>query len=158
MRGRLFQRDKIEMSSSAAQKDRATTGHGEKLSRKCNAAITALLTQPTLADAAASVGISETTLWRWLQRDDFRLKLRQAQETVFDGALKNLQSLTSEAVICLQRNLRCKRPSVQVQAARTILHFSLKSRELFDLETRISELESRIQERENFSKAQVDEA
>ena len=145
------------MSASAAHKAKGTAGHGEKLSRKCNAAIAALLTQPTLADAAASVGISETTLWRWMQRDDFRRKLRQAQETVFDGALKKLQSLTTEAVRCLNRNLNCKRPSVQVLAARTILHFSLKSRELFDLETRISELETRLQEREKFSKHPLDD-
>jgi hypothetical protein len=88
----------LEMRSAAAQKPRATTGHGEKLTRKANAAIAALLSHATLADAAASVGISETTLWRWMQRDDFRRRLRQAQETVFDGALKNLQGSTTEAV------------------------------------------------------------
>lgn len=144
------------MRFSTAEKPRATAGHGEKLTRKANAAIAALLSEPTLADAAACVGISETTLWRWLQRDDFRQKLKQAQETVFDGALNNLQSSTTEAVNCLRRNLNCKRPSVQVQAARSLLHFTLKARELFDQEARITELETRLKEYEDFDKNHTD--
>jgi hypothetical protein len=142
------------MKSSTATKPRATSGHGEKLTRKANAAIAALLSHATLADAAGSVGISETTLWRWLQRDDFRRRLRQAQETVFDGALKTLQGSTTEAVNCLRRNLNCKRPSVQVQAARSIIHYTLKTRELFDLQVRLDELEARLEEREKFALTQ----
>jgi len=45
-------------------------GHGEKLSRKQEQAIAALLTCPTIEQAAKAAGVGETTLWRWLQDSD----------------------------------------------------------------------------------------
>src|SRR5215470_6810621 len=78
-------------------------GHGEKLSRKREAAILALLAHPTIPEAAKACGISETTMWRWLQRSDFQERYREAQHRVFDGALRSLQSASTEAVDCLRR-------------------------------------------------------
>ena len=54
-------------------------GHGEKLSRKQEQAIVALLQQSTIAEAARVAGIGETTLWRWLQNDDFKVEYRSAK-------------------------------------------------------------------------------
>ena len=42
-------------------------GHGEKLTRKMDAAIVALLTHATIPAAARNCGVAEVTLWRWLQ-------------------------------------------------------------------------------------------
>jgi len=95
-----------------------------------------------MPEAAKAVGVSETTLWRWLQRDDFQKYYRDARDKVFDGALGALQRAAKEAVNCLRRNLECSRPGVQVQAARTIIDFTLKARELFDLEIRLAQLEA----------------
>src|SRR6185312_4812372 len=83
------------MKSNAARSEsihdniigRKPRGHGDKLGRKAEAAIVALLAHPTMPEAAKAAGVSETTLWRWLQRDDFRKKYREAQAKVFDGAL-----------------------------------------------------------------------
>lgn len=149
------------MKSNTARNPRAddayqakrASGHGEKLTRKSQAAILALLAHPTIPEAAKACGVSETTLWRWLQRDDFREKYREAQNKVFDGALGSLQGATIEAVDCLRRNLNCKNPSAEVQAARIILGYTLKAREMFDHETRISELESASKAREEAEKA-----
>ncbi len=55
--------------------DQKPRGHGDKLERKTEAAIVALLAHPTMPEAAKAAGVSETTLWRWLQRDDFRKKI-----------------------------------------------------------------------------------
>jgi hypothetical protein len=43
-----------------------------KFSRKHEQAISALLTQPTLAEAATTVGVGEATLRRWLQQESFQ--------------------------------------------------------------------------------------
>jgi hypothetical protein len=43
------------------------TGHGEKLSRKQDQAITALVTWPSITEAAAQCGLAEVTLRRWLK-------------------------------------------------------------------------------------------
>lgn len=132
-------------------------GHGEKLSRNAELAILALLANPTIPKAAKAAGISETTLWRWLQEDDFRAKYKEAQNKVFDGALSSLQGAATDAVDCLRRNLNCKTPAVQVQAARAILDFSLKAEQMFDLQTRISCLEVALDAREQAEKVSFEE-
>src|SRR5688572_27719597 len=43
----------------------AMNGHGERLSRKQEQAVVALLEQPTLGQAAAAVGVNEKTLRSW---------------------------------------------------------------------------------------------
>ena len=142
------------MSGNALRKTKGNTarqsseGHGERFSRKSEAAILALLAHPTIPEAAKAAGVSETTLWRWLQRDDFQKRYRESQEKVFDNALGALQCATTEAVNCLRRNLNCKNPATQVQAARTILDYTLKAREMFDLENRIAQLEAALKARE----------
>ena len=47
------------------------SGHGEKLTRKKEQAIVALLTEPTITRAADSAGIAEATLRRWMRLDEF---------------------------------------------------------------------------------------
>jgi hypothetical protein len=118
-------------------------GHGEKLSRKEEQAIVALLQLPTLRDAASSLGISDVTLWRWLQRPDFMERYRAARRQVVEGALANLQQATSEAAATLQRNLTCGVPSVEIRAAVAILDQAVKAVELLDIEERVAALEQR---------------
>jgi hypothetical protein len=140
----------IQIADRSEQKSR---GHGDKLDRRSEAAIVALLTHPTLPDAAQSAGVSETTLWRWLQRDDFRTKYREAQSKIFEGALGSLQLGSIDAVVCLRRSLNCSNVSVQVQAAKAILDYTIRAREMFELENRIALLEAALRAREEADKA-----
>ena len=148
------------MKANTARSDHSGTtseheqrGHGDKLGRKAEAAIVALLSHPTMPEAAKAAGVSETSLWRWLQREDFQKKYREAQGKVFDGALGSLQGASTEAVNCLRRNLSCGNPSAEVHAARTILDYTLRARELFDLENRIALLEAALKAREEADKS-----
>lgn len=139
---------KATASKKREPESEAGRGHGEKLTRRQDAAIVALLAHPTIPEAAKAAGVSETTLWRWLQRDDFRKKYREAQDKVFDGALGSLQGASTEAVACLKRNLTSGTPSAEVQAAKVILEYTIKARELFGLEARIMQLEAQLKARE----------
>jgi DNA-binding MurR/RpiR family transcriptional regulator len=111
------------------------------LSRRHEAVIVALLSNPKIKDAAAAAGVNEATVWRLIQRQDFQQRYREAQAKVFDGALGTLQGVTTEAVAALQRNLSCGTPSAEVAAAKAILDFTMKARELLDLGDRVKELE-----------------
>jgi HEAT repeat protein len=119
-------------------------GHGQKLSRKEETAISALLTQGTLAEAASLAGIGEATLRRWLQRDDFRTAYRRARREAVSQAVAHLQRVSGEAVETLRviMNDDQKPSSVRVTAARVILEISIKAVELEDLEVRIAALEA----------------
>lgn len=105
------------------------------------AAIVALLSSPTIPEAAKAAGISESSLLRWMERGDFQRKYRAARREVIECAIASLQSAAGEAVETLRRNLRCGKPSVEVRAAATILEISIRGIELIDLEERISDLE-----------------
>ena len=119
-------------------------GHGEKLSRKQEALISALLTAPTLADAAHTAGIGEVTAWRWLKDATFQATYREARRQVVQQAIVQVQQATGEAVETLRQVMQAADApaSAKVSAAKTILETAAKAVELEDLEARIVALEA----------------
>ena len=122
-------------------------GHGEKLSRKQEALISALLTAPTLADAAHTAGIGEVTAWRWLKEADFQAAYREARRAVVQQAITQVQRATGEAVETLRSVMQdAEAPaSAKVSAAKAILETAVKAVELEDLEARLAALEAQGQ-------------
>ncbi len=123
------------------------SGHGEKLGRKQELAIAALLRSPTIAGAAEQAGVSEATLFRWLQRPDFEEAYRRARQAAVDQAISQLQQATGQAVSTLQDvQADAEAPaSSRVTAAKTVLEMALKLRESEELEARLAALEEQLQ-------------
>lgn len=96
-------------------------GHGEKLNRRREAAIAALLRHPTVGDAAQAIGVHERTLRRWLGQLDFRAAFDRAAETALADAIARLGALAGEAVETLRAGLRGELKSSQVRSAIGIL-------------------------------------
>ena len=126
-------------------RDCGSAGHGDK-GRLRERAVAALLSAPSVGQAAKKVGLSKATLYRWMQEPDFRTALRSARREIVDATIGRLQAVTTEAVTALHKALTCHTPTVRVSAARAILGFSFRSVELMDLEDRIAELEQRFKE------------
>ena len=124
------------------------SGHGEKLSRKQEQGIKALLIQSTLGEAATAIGVDERTLRRWL-RDNavFQMAYRQARRAVVQHAIVQVQQATGEAVETLRKVMQAADApaSAEVSAAKTILETAVKAVELEDLEARIASLEAQGQ-------------
>jgi DNA-binding MurR/RpiR family transcriptional regulator len=118
------------------------------LSRRHEAVVVALLANPTITCAAQAAGVSESTVWRLMQREDFQRRYREAQDKAFDGALGALQAAGTEAIDSLKRNLTCGTPAAEVQAAKAILDFTLKVREQLDYDRRLRQLEDALKARE----------
>jgi hypothetical protein len=74
------------------------SGHGEKMSRRQEAAIAALLCEPTHAAAAAKAGIGEATLRRWLRLPAFAAAYRAARRELVEAAVGRIQAATGQAV------------------------------------------------------------
>jgi hypothetical protein len=117
------------------------SGHGEKRSRQAEAAISALLTCPTLDAAAGQVGIAPVTLRRWLADADFKARYRAARRQVVEQAIGGLQQAAGEAVEALRRNLVCGVPAAEIAAAKAIVDQAVKGVELVDLAERVEQLE-----------------
>ena len=124
-------------------------GHGEKLSRKQEQAIIALLQMPTIGEAAKAAGIGESTLGRWLQNDEFQERYREAKRQAVAQAVTRLQQVCSEATEALRGVLNdTEAPaSSRVSAAKTVLEMAIKGVELEDLAGRVDKLEKLSKER-----------
>ena len=117
-------------------------GHGEKLTRKHEEAITALLGQPTIGDAAKQVGIGEATMRRWMKLEDFLAAYRAARRQAVENAIGQLQAAAGKAVETLVSCLEAEGDSLRLRAAVAILDQANRGMELLDLECRLSALEA----------------
>ncbi len=120
----------------------------KQLTARQEAAITALLAAPTQAAAAATCGVSEPTLRRWLKLPPFRRAYLDARRQVVEGVVSRLQQLATKAVEALERNLTCENPATEVRAALGVLEQTFRGVELLDLAERVEELEQRQQYQE----------
>lgn len=125
------------------------TGHGEKLTRKADDLIVALLAHDSISAAAKAARIAEKTAHRWLALPEFQREYRAARRQVVEQSLATIQTVTTEAVDCLRRNLTCGKASVEVSAAVAIIGQAVKAVELVDLEERLAELEARFSATKN---------
>jgi len=122
------------------------SGHGEKLTRRKEAAIAALLQEPTVAKAAAAAGVSEATLSRWMRQAEFAQAYCQARRDTVSAAVARLQQASSTAVDALVEVIRSPDApySVRVSAAKTVMELAFKGAELEDLGARIGHLEEAV--------------
>jgi len=116
----------------------------EDLTSKQQAAILALMQQPTVSAAAQAAGCGERTLYRWLQEYAFQQAYREARREAVTQALTQLQQLAGEAVRTLAEVLRDPESSSasKVSAAKLILDYGCRD----NFEERLQELEQRLQE------------
>jgi hypothetical protein len=101
--------------------------NGPNLTDKQEAAIAALLTEPTYARAAAAAGVSEGTLYRWLHLPAFRTAFRQARRELVEAGVGRLQAATAHAVEALVAVARHgRRDGDRVRAANALLEHAFR--------------------------------
>ena len=113
------------------------------LNSKKQAALRALLTNPTRAAAAAAAGINEKTLRRYLQDDEFMAAYRAAFDDLVDAATRQAQQAINPALstlteICKDGSIG---PTARVNAARALLEYAARLTEINDLAARVGDLE-----------------
>ena len=124
-------------------------GHGTKYPLKREQAIAGLLTQPSIAEAAKTAGLSEATLWRWLKDEQFSKSYREAKRQVVEQAVSRLQQLSGEAANTLGQVMASPfaRANTRLAAARVVLEKAMKALEMEDLASRVARLEKLIEKR-----------
>jgi hypothetical protein len=124
-------------------------GHGDKQSRMQEQAIAALMSQPTIGEAARIVGIGEETLRRWLQDPGFADEYRRARRTLMSNVGAQLQRGATEAVSALVEIVKdTEAPAAsRVASARVILEFGARTVETEDIQARLEALERAAAER-----------
>ena len=118
-------------------------GLSNKLGRKREKAVLALLSQRNIEDAARAVGIGPRTLYRWLQDPEFDAAYRAARRATFSQSTARLQQMCAAAVSTLGKIMVDQNAPAasRVRAADSVLDHAAKAIEIEDLEARVSELE-----------------
>jgi transposase-like protein len=119
-------------------------GHGAKFGRKKEAAVLALLTQPTLEAAARAVGVVPNTLLRWQQDPEFDKAYRKARRMAFGQGTARLQQ-SSHAVVSTMLRVMVDQhtaASTKLRAADLVLTHGAKAIEIEDIEARVAALEA----------------
>jgi hypothetical protein len=123
----------------------ASRGHGDKLSRKQEAALVALLSEPTVRKAAAVVGVNEKTLREWMQDPGFAAAWRKARRKAFEAAIGRLQKLAERAAVTLGKNLKAAKEADQIRAAALILKLALEGVKVEDLALQVEQLRAEME-------------
>jgi hypothetical protein len=125
------------------------TGHGAKFGRKMEQAIAALLTRPSIEDAARLAGVGEKTLRRWLREPQFEVRYLRARREVVSQTIARMQQATGAAGITILKLMTDPNvpAAVRLRAAECVFDLAVKGIELEDLERRLSELEKTVENR-----------
>ena len=118
-------------------------GHGAKLPRKQEAAIAALMSHRTVEEAAQAIGVSPSTLRRWMEIAEFKEAYWKSRRYAVSQAFARIQQNSGAAGTVLLKLMAdgTTKASTRVQAARCILEFASQSLETEDLLLRIGRLE-----------------
>jgi hypothetical protein len=114
----------------------------QPLPLKWRKGVEALLSCPTVSDAATAAGVCRRTLDRWLSDPGFLAAYRGAAETVYSRCLATLSTGATEAAETLRACLQAPRPADRIAAAKALLDGAHKIRELCDVEARLAALEA----------------
>ena len=123
-------------------------GHGEKITRKQEQAIAALLSESSIGQAARTAGLGEKTLRGWLRRPAFQQAYARARGAGLQQAVAKVQQAASAAVDTLVQKLQSPADMVAVRAASERLGFTLKATELLDYKRRLEAIEARLNDQQ----------
>ena len=106
--------------------------------------VIALLNEPTVAAAAKSVGVTDRTVYRWMDEPAFSRVYRKARRQGFSQAIGMAQKYAPHAVQCLMKLIAdpaCPH-AVKATSSGMLLKFSRESIELDDLVERVEAIEA----------------
>ena len=120
-------------------------GHGAKPAAVRDQAILALLSAPSILEAAARCKIGEKTLRRWLTEDAaFQAAYESARHSTFQTAIRRIPALTITAVETLAELLRDTHPpTVRLGAARTVVEVGVHQYDAETILKKLDEIEAR---------------
>lgn len=121
----------------------------DRISVKQRRAIAAVLSERSLAKAAATVGVGESTLRRWLRQDEFVAALRAEEAELTRALSRRLSVLAGSSLEAVESALSHDSASLRLRAAALVLDNLLKMKNLADFEERLSRLEATLYERQS---------
>ena len=114
------------------------------LSRRQQSALPVIATTPTLAQAARSSGIGESTLYRWLEDPLFREELIRLRQEAADLAKRELQGVMLRSVSVISDALEDPDIAIRLRAARYGMSFAVQISEVEKLRADLQAVEDSL--------------
>ncbi len=111
-----------------------------ELSQRKLSALPHLLKPGSLTSKAKIIGVNRTTLYRWLEDDDFRFALQLLREATLHVAQSEIQAMTYEAAAILYRTLHSDDPNLSYRAAKTVLDQAIEAKYGLRMEQQVEDL------------------
>lgn len=119
----------------------------QKVTPRQKRAVEALLTTPSLTEAASVAGVSRKTLYKWLRQPAFQQTLQQAEADALAALQRRLVRLGATAGDVLEAAMGPEEEMRhRLRAAGLVLDNLLRLRELVELAERVEALEKRWEE------------
>lgn len=90
------------------------------------------------------LGLSSSTLTRWTKDPRFQEMVTEKQREISSDLTRRIAPAIAQSLDCLERNLGCGKPQIEVRAAAELAELALRLNDTFVLVTRIEELEERL--------------
>ena len=116
----------------------------EHLTQRQLSVLPYLLRPGTLTSKAKAAGIGRTTLYRWLEDDNFRASLQLLRQATFEVAQTELQAMSFEAAEVLRNALHSGDEALNLKAAKTILDQSQYAQHSFQVRKRLDTLDEAV--------------
>lgn len=121
------------------------TDLAEKLTSNKKRALTAIMENKTIAEAAKAARLSEKTIYRYMGDPIFRAALTAKEGEVIDGVNRRLISLLDGAIsVMISVGSKDSPPGVRLRAAEAVRDTFYKMRELKNMEERLANLEAAV--------------
>jgi len=112
------------------------------LSANQQRALAALLSTPTIAEAATKCGLTRKTIHAYLRDEDFAQAYREERERLVEQTVAGLQRIGTEAVEVLHDAFEDPDVNARIRAARYVLDLTFKVHEVAELRREIEEIKA----------------
>ncbi len=114
------------------------------LTLRQQSALSIIAASPSVAQAARASGVGQSTIYRWMEDDDFRGELSRIRQQSAELARRELQGLMLRSVSVLADAMEDPDKAVRLRAARYAMSFAVRISEIEDLRKQVQELEEVI--------------
>jgi phage terminase small subunit len=103
-----------------------------EITAKQHRAVVALVSCPTVTEAATVADVAERTLYRWLSDPAFRSHMSEVEGQAIDAATRRLLGMQEAAIEIINGIMSSPEtpPAVRLRAAATVIDYMLRMRDL----------------------------
>ena len=119
------------------------TEKADSFTARQRSVLISLVAERTLVGAARVAGVGRSTIYRWLERPEFKAEVGRLRRRFFEEGLDLLNAGQAKAVGRLLEALDSTNQNIRLRAAQAVVELGLELRRGVELEARLEQLEEK---------------